>query len=210
MDLSLTREQELLRASRRELRVREIAPHAREWDRSETMDREIVAKLADVGFLGAVLPEKHGGMALDTISYCLVMEELGRVDSSVRGIVSVNLGLVGKKIVRWGTEAQKQEWLPRLVSGEALGCYALTEPEAGSDPRVAADEGRARRRRLGALRVEDLHHARVVGGARARLRPQRWRGRARDHLLPRPHEGPRLRGTADRRQARPACAGYGG
>jgi len=134
MDLSLTREQELIRASAREFCEREIAPHAREWDRSETMDREIVAKLAEVGFLGAVLPEKHGGMALDTISYCLVMEELGRVDSAVRGIVSVNLGLVGKTIVRWGTEAQKQEWLPRLVSGEALGCYALTEPEAGSDP----------------------------------------------------------------------------
>jgi butyryl-CoA dehydrogenase len=134
MDLSLTREQELIRDSAREFCEREIAPHAREWDRSETMDREIVAKLAEVGFLGAVLPEEHGGMALDTISYCLVMEELGRVDSSVRGIVSVNLGLVGKTIVRWGTEAQKQEWLPRLVSGEALGCYALTEPEAGSDP----------------------------------------------------------------------------
>ncbi len=134
MDLSLTREQELIRDSAREFCEREIAPHAREWDRSETMDREIVAKLAEVGFMGAVLPEEHGGMALDTISYCLVMEELGRADSSVRGIVSVNLGLVGKTIVRWGTEAQKQEWLPRLVSGEALGCYALTEPEAGSDP----------------------------------------------------------------------------
>jgi alkylation response protein AidB-like acyl-CoA dehydrogenase len=73
-------------------------------------------------------------MGLDTISYCLVMEELGRTDSSVRGIVSVNLGLVGKTIVRWGTDDQKQEWLPRVASGEALGCYALTEPEAGSDP----------------------------------------------------------------------------
>jgi butyryl-CoA dehydrogenase len=134
MDLSLTREQELIRASAREFCEREIAPHAREWDRAETMDREIVAKLADVGFLGAVLPQEHGGMGLDTISYCLVMEELGRTDSSVRGIVSVNLGLVGKTIVRWGTEEQKREWLPQLVSGEALGCYALTEPEAGSDP----------------------------------------------------------------------------
>jgi butyryl-CoA dehydrogenase len=134
MDLSLTREQELIRNSAREFCEREIAPHAREWDRAETMDREIVAKLAEVGFLGAVLPEEHGGMGLDTISYCLVMEELGRADSSVRGIVSVNLGLVGKTIVRWGTEEQKQEWLPRLVSGDALGCYALTEPEAGSDP----------------------------------------------------------------------------
>jgi len=133
MDLSLTREQELIRASARDFCEREISPHAREWDRSETMDRRIVAKLAEVGFLGAVLPEERGGMGLDTVSYCLVMEELGRTDSSVRGIVSVNLGLVGKTIVRWGTEEQKQEWLPRVASGEALGCYALTEPEAGSD-----------------------------------------------------------------------------
>jgi len=146
MDLSLTREQELIRTSAREFCEREIAPHAREWDRAETMDREIVAKLAEVGFLGAVLPEDYGGMGLDTVSYCLVMEELGRVDSSVRGIVSVNLGLVGKTIVRWGTEEQKQEWLPRLVSGDALGCYALTEPEAGSDAaslrtRAVRDDG---------------------------------------------------------------------
>ena len=62
------------------------------------------------------------------------MEELGRGDSSVRGIVSVNAGLVGKTIKRWGTDAQRDEWLPRLASGEALGCYALTEPGAGSDP----------------------------------------------------------------------------
>jgi alkylation response protein AidB-like acyl-CoA dehydrogenase len=73
-------------------------------------------------------------MGLDTISYSLLMEELGRADSSVRGIVSVNLGLVGKTIVKWGTDEQRHEWLPKLASGEALGCYALTEPGAGSDP----------------------------------------------------------------------------
>ena len=73
-------------------------------------------------------------MGLDTVSYCLLMEELGRADSSVRGIVSVNLGLVGKTIARWGTEEQKREWLPQLASGDALGCYALTEPGSGSDP----------------------------------------------------------------------------
>ena len=72
------------------------------------MDRAVVAKLAEIGFLGAVLPEEYGGMGLDTVSYCLVMEELGRADSSVRGIVSVNLGLVGKTIMRWGTEEQKR------------------------------------------------------------------------------------------------------
>ena len=73
-------------------------------------------------------------MGLDTISYCLVMEELGRADSSVRGIVSVNNGLAGKTIAKWGTDEQKAEWLPRMASGEALGCYGLTEPGSGSDP----------------------------------------------------------------------------
>jgi alkylation response protein AidB-like acyl-CoA dehydrogenase len=135
MDLTLTPEQELIRSSAREFVDREVAPHAREWDRDETMDRGIVAKLAEVGFLA--------GWELDTVSYCLVMEELGRADSSVRGIVSVNVGLVGKTIAKWGTDEQRDEWLGRLGSGEALGCYALTEPGSGSDP--ASLETRAER-----------------------------------------------------------------
>ena len=134
MDFALTEEQQLIRETARAFCDREIVPHAREWDRTERMDLGIVAKLADVGFLGCALPEEHGGMGLDTMSYCLVMEELGRADSSVRGIVSVNNGLAGKTIAKWGTEEQKAEWLPRMCSGEALACYALTEPGSGSDP----------------------------------------------------------------------------
>jgi alkylation response protein AidB-like acyl-CoA dehydrogenase len=134
MDFTLTSEQGLIRDSARAFCDREIVPFAREWDRSERMDRGIVEKLAEIGLLGCALPEEHGGMGLDTVSYCLVMEELGRADSSVRGIVSVNNGLAGKTIARWGTEAQKAEWLPRMASGQALGCYALTEPGSGSDP----------------------------------------------------------------------------
>jgi alkylation response protein AidB-like acyl-CoA dehydrogenase len=134
MDFTLTEEQQLIRETAREFCAREIVPHAREWDRSERMDRGIVGKLAEVGFLGCGLPEAYGGMGLDMVSYCLVMEELGKADSSVRGIASVNNGLAGKTIAKWGTEEQKQEWLPRMASGEALGCYALTEPGAGSDP----------------------------------------------------------------------------
>jgi hypothetical protein len=126
MDLTLTPEQELIRRSAREFVDREITPHVRDWDRAETMDRGIVEKLAQIGFLA--------GWELDTVSYSLVMEELGRADSSVRGIVSVNVGLVGKTILKWGTDEQQQEWLSRLASGETLGCYALTEPGAGSDP----------------------------------------------------------------------------
>jgi alkylation response protein AidB-like acyl-CoA dehydrogenase len=134
MDFALSDEQELIRATAREFCDREIVPHAREWDRTERMDLGVVERLADVGFLGCALPEEYGGMGLDTISYCLVMEELGRADSSVRGIVSVNNGLAGKTIARWGTEEQKAAWLPKLCSGEALGCYGLTEPGSGSDP----------------------------------------------------------------------------
>ncbi|HEY4998994.1 MAG TPA: acyl-CoA dehydrogenase family protein, partial [Usitatibacter sp.] len=83
MDFDLTEEQQLIRETARAFCDREIVPHAREWDRSERMDREIVAKLAEIGFLGCALPEEHGGMGLDRVSYCVVMEELGRADSSV-------------------------------------------------------------------------------------------------------------------------------
>jgi alkylation response protein AidB-like acyl-CoA dehydrogenase len=100
MDFTLNSEQELIRESAREFVAREIEPYARDWDRSEAMDRGIVAKLASAGFLGSALPEEHGGMDLDTLSYCVLCEELGRADSSVRGIVSVNVGLVGKTIAR--------------------------------------------------------------------------------------------------------------
>ena len=134
MDFSLTPEQELIRSSAREFCEREIVPHSRDWDRAEELDQEIVAKLGAAGYLGATIAEDYGGMGLDTVSYCLLMEELGRADSSVRGIVSVNLGLVGKTIARWGTEEQKRELLPQLASGDGLGCYALTEPGSGSDP----------------------------------------------------------------------------
>ena len=133
-DFTLTREQELVRSSAREFAEREVNPYAGEWDREEAMDRAIVAKLAEVGFLGVGLPEELGGLALDTVSYCLLMEELGRADSSVRGIVSVNVGLVGTTIVKWGTDEQKRAWLPGLCSGNGLGCFALTEPGSGSDP----------------------------------------------------------------------------
>jgi alkylation response protein AidB-like acyl-CoA dehydrogenase len=134
LDFDLTSEQELIRRTAREFCDAEIAPYATEWDRAEAVDPAIVGKLADVGFLGATIPEEHGGMGLDFVSYALVVEEIGRADSNVRGIVSVSNGLYGKTVAKWGTDEQKASLLPRLTSGEALGCYALTEPGAGSDP----------------------------------------------------------------------------
>ena len=133
MDLTLTPEQEMVRKTAREFADREIAPYARDWDRAEKMDRSIVGKLAEVGFLGAPIGEEYGGGGLDNVSYCLIVEEVGRADSSVRGVISVNTGLVGKTISKWGTQRQKDAWLPRVCSGEALGCFCLTEPGTGSD-----------------------------------------------------------------------------
>jgi butyryl-CoA dehydrogenase len=90
--------------------------------------------LGEMGYLGAPVAEKYGGRSLDYLSYALIVEQVGRVDSSARTVISVQTSLVAGGIERWGTEEQKQEWLPRLCSGEALGCFGLTEPDAGSDP----------------------------------------------------------------------------
>ncbi|MFI0223815.1 acyl-CoA dehydrogenase family protein [Streptomyces lydicus] len=133
MDLELSAEQTAVRRLARDFVDREVAPHAAAWDRAEKVDRAVVKKLAGLGFLGLTVPEEYGGSGGDHFSYVLVTEELGRGDSSVRGIVSVSLGLVAKTIATWGDEDQKRHWLPRLTSGEALGCFGLTEPGTGSD-----------------------------------------------------------------------------
>ncbi|KAA5838266.1 acyl-CoA dehydrogenase family protein [Saccharopolyspora hirsuta] len=134
MDFELTDTQAAFKEMAAQFVDAEIVPHVREWDRREEVDLAIVRKLGELGFLGLTLPEEHGGVEADMVSYALVIEELGRGDSSVRGIVSVSLGLVAKSIAAHGTEEQKQRWLPELASGAALGCFALTEPDAGSDP----------------------------------------------------------------------------
>ncbi len=134
MDFTLSDEQQLIRQTARDFCDAEIAPYAAEWDRTEAIDRSIVGKLAELGFLSAALPEEHGGMGLELVSYALVVEEIGRADSNVRGIVSVSNGLYGKSVARWGTDEQRARLLPALAAGDELGCYALTEPGAGSDP----------------------------------------------------------------------------
>jgi hypothetical protein len=134
MDFTLSSEQELIRSTARAFCDAEIAPHAAAWDRDEAIDAGIVSKLAELGWLAAALPAEHGGLALDHVSYALIVEELGRADSNVRGIVSVSNGLYGKSVARFGTDEQRERLLPPLAAGEELGCYALTEPGAGSDP----------------------------------------------------------------------------
>ena len=133
MDLSLTEEQQAFRALAREFLDREAVPHRAQWDRDESVDLAILPKMAELGFFGLTIPEEYGGVGGDYVTYALAMEELGRADSSLRGIVSVSNGLVGKSILGFGTEEQKQEWLPRIASADALGCFGLTEPDVGSD-----------------------------------------------------------------------------
>ncbi len=132
-DFGLTETQRDFRSLAAEFVDNEIVPHVRDWDRAERVDPGIVKRLGELGILGLMLPEEYGGVEADMLSYTLVTEELGRGDSSVRGIVSVSLGLVSKTIATHGTDEQKAEWLPRLAAGEALGCFALTEPGTGSD-----------------------------------------------------------------------------
>jgi butyryl-CoA dehydrogenase len=133
IDFELTDEQQLIRETAREFSDREIAPRARENDRNEHFDTELVQKMADIGFLGAIVPEEYGGRGVDYMTYGLIVEEIGRNDSAMRTVVSVVTSLVCSSIVRWGTEEQKQRWLPELCSGESLGCFGLTEPDTGSD-----------------------------------------------------------------------------
>ncbi|MFD7664564.1 acyl-CoA dehydrogenase family protein [Streptomyces sp. NPDC059788] len=133
MNLELSEEQTAVRQLAKDFVDREITPHAAAWDRAERVDRGIVKKLGGLGFLGLTIPEQYGGCGGDHLAYALVTEELGRGDSAVRGIVSVSLGLVAKTVAAWGDEEQKRRWLPPLTSGEAIGCFGLTEPGTGSD-----------------------------------------------------------------------------
>jgi alkylation response protein AidB-like acyl-CoA dehydrogenase len=134
LDFELTDEQRLISDTAREFADNEITPRVRDNDRAARFDRELASKLGEMGYLGAPVAEEYGGRGLDYLSYALIVEQVGRADSSARTVVSVQTSLVCGSIERWGTEEQKREWLPRLCSGEALGCFALTEPDAGSDP----------------------------------------------------------------------------
>ncbi|MBU3064011.1 acyl-CoA dehydrogenase family protein [Nocardia sp. NEAU-G5] len=133
MDFELGEAHRELRDVARAWVDKEVVPYSREWDRAESVDPAIVGKLGTMGFLGIEIPEEYGGSGGDALAYCVLLEELGRGDSSVRGIVSVSLGLVSKSIKYYGTDEQKRRFLPRLCAGEALGCFALTEPDIGSD-----------------------------------------------------------------------------
>ena len=143
MDFELTDEQRLVRETARDFTDKEIVDRARENDRNEHFDTELVSKLADQGYLGAIVPREYGGADLDYLTYGLVVEEVGRGCSAMRTVISVQTSLVCSAFLRWGTEEQKQHYLPKLCSGEWLGCFGLTEPDTGSD--AANQKTRARK-----------------------------------------------------------------
>ncbi len=133
MNFDLSPEHELIRRTVRDFAEQEVAPVAEELDRTKSFPYEIVRKLGGLGLMGIPFPQEYGGGGGDTLAYALAVEELTRVDSSVAITVCAHTSLGTQPIYLYGSEEQKQLWLPRLCSGERLGAFGLTEPEAGSD-----------------------------------------------------------------------------
>lgn len=133
MDFALSPEQQRIQTLARDFANDEVAPLARDADETGTFPVHLIGRMAELGFLGGPIATAYGGAAMDAISFALICEELGRADSSVRGLLTVHASLVSGCIEQWGTDEQKQRYLPRLTSGEWVGCYCLTEPDAGSD-----------------------------------------------------------------------------
>src|SRR6202046_5225047 len=133
MEFSLTDEQQQLRRTVREFAEAEIAPHVMEWDEASQFPSEIIPKLAEMGLLGVLFPEKYGGAGMGYLEYAIIIEELSRVDGSIGIIVAAHNSLCANHIWKFGTPAQKKKYLEPLARGEKLGCWSLTEPEAGSD-----------------------------------------------------------------------------
>jgi len=128
-----TEDQLAVQTTARDFATAEVLPKAAEIDREHRHPAELVKRMAELGFLGIAIPEQYGGSGLDHVSYVLAMEEICRACASTGVIMSVNNSLVCDPIYRFGTEQQKQDWLTPLASGKLLGCFALSEPEAGSD-----------------------------------------------------------------------------
>jgi butyryl-CoA dehydrogenase len=133
VDFKPTEEQLAVQQTARDFATNEVLPKAAEIDREHRHPTELVKRMAELGFLGIAIPEEYGGSGFDHVSYVLAMEEISRACASTGVIMSVNNSLVCDPIYRFGSDAQKQEWLTPLASGKLLGCFALSEPEAGSD-----------------------------------------------------------------------------
>lgn len=133
MNFDLNEEQLAVQKMVRDFVANEITPNAKEWDINETFPMDVWKKMGELGIVGTSIPEEYEGSGMDFISHAIVAEELGYGCSSMRGTYSVNISLVAKTILLWGTEEQKKKYIPGIALGEAFGCYGLTEPDSGSD-----------------------------------------------------------------------------
>jgi alkylation response protein AidB-like acyl-CoA dehydrogenase len=133
VDFDLTTEQRDIQSVAREFAAAEIEPHAGQWDREHYFPKEVFGKLAELGLMGACVPEEYGGAGADFLSYILVLEEISRADAGVGVTVGVHTSAVTLPILTFGTDEQRARFVPRLARGEAIGAFALTEAEAGSD-----------------------------------------------------------------------------
>src|SRR5258707_15059526 len=133
VDFSLTDEQSQLRRSVREFAEAEILPHVMEWDEAQTFPLATIRKLGELGYMGSIFPEELGGAGLGYVEYSIIIEELSRVDGSVGIILAAHTSLCSNHIFKSGDDAQRRHYLPKLASGEWIGCWSLTETEAGSD-----------------------------------------------------------------------------
>jgi len=132
VDFDYTDEQKILRKAVRGFAAEYIRPYAADWDRTGEFPLDLIPRLADMGFMAAVIPEKYGGMDIDHISYAVLTEEINAACSSVRTLMSVHTSLVASTIYEWGTDEQREYYLPKLATGEMIGCFGLSEPDAGS------------------------------------------------------------------------------
>src|SRR5919206_866659 len=133
MTFELSGEHETFRKVVRDFAEREIAPHVAEWDKEHRLPVEVVNAMGELGLFGLVVPEEYGGSGGDFTSLCVAIEELGRVDQSIGITLEAGVGLGINPILTFGTDEQKQRWLPDLVAGQTLSGFGLTEPGAGSD-----------------------------------------------------------------------------
>jgi glutaryl-CoA dehydrogenase len=134
LDDILSDDQKLIRDTLRDLIDKEVIPNVGDWADAGIFPREIISSIADLGVLGAAIPEEYGGADLDSLSYGLIMQELERGDTGLRSFASVQSALVMYPILTFGSEEQKQKYLPKLAAGELVGCFGLTEPDGGSNP----------------------------------------------------------------------------
>jgi alkylation response protein AidB-like acyl-CoA dehydrogenase len=132
-DLELTEEQVMIRDMARDFARNEIAPHAQAWEKAGWIDDGLVAKMGELGLLGMIVPDEWGGSYIDYVAYALAVEEISAADGATGTLMSVHSSVGCGPVLNYGSDAQKQQWLEKLASGQAIGCFCLTEPQAGSE-----------------------------------------------------------------------------